>query len=263
VNITADYLIAVLAAYIWPFARLSAMLMTMLVFSSQSVPMTVRLVYSLTITAVLAPVLPTMPAVSLISFSGLLITIQQVLIGVAIGFISQMLLQAFVLAGQIISMQTSLGFASMVDPLNGESTPVVGQFYLMLGTLVFFAINGHLTMLQMLAQSFITLPISEHGLTLGSIQEIVNFISVVFQTALGFALSASVALLLINFTFGVMTRAAPQLNIFSMGFAVTMISGLFILWLTLSNFMDHFDQHWQRTQVVMCDVLGLTCQDIE
>lgn len=260
-NITADYLIAVLAAYIWPFARLSAMLMTMLVISSQSVPMTIRLVYSLTITAVLAPVLPAMPAVSLFSLQGFLITSQQVLIGVAIGFISQLLIQAFVLAGQVISMQTSLGFASMVDPLNGESTPVIGQFYLMLGTLVFFSIDGHLTMLQMLTQSFVTLPVSDTGISIGSMREIVNFLSVVFQTALGFALSATIALLLINFTFGVMTRAAPQLNVFSMGFAVTMISGLFILWMSLSNFMDHFDAHWHRTQLVMCDVLNLSCQE--
>lgn len=96
-------------------------------------------------TAAMAPLLPAMPEIPLFSFNGLLITVQQVLIGVAIGFASQLLSLTFILAGQVIAMQTSLGFASLVDPINGGSTPVVGQFYLMLGTLVFFAVDGHLT----------------------------------------------------------------------------------------------------------------------
>lgn len=136
-NVTTTLLMEMLAAYIWPFTRLAAMLMTMLVIGSQSVPVMVRMFYSIVLTAVIAPVLPKMPATELFSMAGFMITAQQVLVGITMGMISQMLVQAFIMAGQIISMQTSLGFASMVDPLNGESTPVVGQFYLMLGTLLF------------------------------------------------------------------------------------------------------------------------------
>jgi flagellar biosynthetic protein FliR len=261
VNITSTLLMELVAAYIWPFARLTSMLMTMLVIGSQSVPIMVRMFYTIMLTAVIAPVLPKMPSIELLSITGFMITAQQVLIGVAMGFVSQMLIQAFIMAGQIISMQTSLGFASMVDPLNGESTPVIGQFYLMLGTLLFFALDGHLTMIQMISQSFITLPVGTEGLAIGSMRSIVDFVSVLFQTAVSFSLSATIALLLINFSFGVMTRAAPQLNIFSMGFAVTMICGLFIMWASLSGFMDHFVLHWQRTQNLMCDVLALSCRE--
>ncbi|WP_024870866.1 flagellar biosynthetic protein FliR [Tolumonas lignilytica] len=260
-TITTTFLMAVLAAYIWPFTRLASMLMTMIVIGSQSVPIMIRMFYAMALTAVIAPVLPKMPTTDLFSMAGFLITSQQVLIGITMGLISQMLVQAFIMAGQIISMQTSLGFASMVDPLNGESTPVIGQFYLMLGTLIFFAMDGHLTMIQMIAQSFITLPVSADGITISSMRSIADFVSVLFQTAVAFSLSATIALLLINFTFGVMTRAAPQLNIFSMGFAVTMIGGLFIMWASLSGFMDHFEMQWQRTQSLMCDVLALSCRE--
>ncbi len=260
-NVTTTLLMEMLAAYIWPFTRLAAMLMTMLVIGSQSVPIMIRMFYAMVLTAVIAPVLPKMPSTDLFSMAGFLITAQQVLIGVTMGLLSQMLVQAFIMAGQIISMQTSLGFASMVDPLNGESTPVVGQFYLMLGTLLFFAIDGHLTMIQMITQSFITIPVSTDGISIASMRSIADFVSVLFQTALAFSLSATIALLLINFAFGVMTRAAPQLNIFSMGFAVTMICGLFIMWASLSGFMDHYETHWQRVQSLMCDVLALSCQE--
>lgn len=258
-TLTTELILATLAAYVWPFARLSAMLMTMLVISSQSVPILVRMVYALAITAVIAPVLPPMPSADLFSLTGALITGQQVLVGIALGFISQMVVQAFILAGQIIALQTSLGFASMVDPLNGESTPVIGQFYLMLSTLVFFAMDGHLTMLQMLAQSFISLPVGVTGISPGGFRQLASMGSLLFATALSFALAATIALLIINFTFGIMTRAAPQLNIFSMGFAVAMICGLFIMWLSVGNFLPHFENHWQRTQQVMCDVIALPC----
>lgn len=258
---SADYLISLIAAYIWPFTRLASMLMTMLVLSSQSVPSTIRLYYAMMLTVIIAPILPAMPAINLFSANGMLVTAQQVLIGVAVGYVSQMLIQAFVIAGQIISMQTSLGFASMVDPLNGESTPVVGQLYLMLSTLVFFAIDGHLMMIQMISQSFITLPVGVDGISLLSIQAITHFIADIFAAAIAFSLSATIALLLINFTFGVMTRAAPQLNVFSMGFAVTMLSGLFILWVTIGGFVAHFENHWQRTQILMCQVLQLPCAE--
>jgi len=133
------------------------MLMTMLVLGSQTVPVMVRAKLTLVITVAMAPLLPPMPAVELFSLPGAMITFQQVLVGVAIGLASQFLIQTFIVAGQVIAMQTSLGFASLVDPINGGSTPVVGQFYLMLGTLIFFAIDGHLTMLHLLHLSFTTL----------------------------------------------------------------------------------------------------------
>ncbi|MGO4998521.1 flagellar biosynthetic protein FliR [Oceanisphaera sp. W20_SRM_FM3] len=259
-NFSTEQILLWLASYLWPLCRIAGMMMTMVVFGANLTPMFNRLLLAVAITIAVAPVLPVMPDVALFSIGGFLITAQQVLIGATIGLLSQFLVQAFVTGGQVIAMQTSLGFASMVDPLNGQSTPVVGQLYLMLGTLLFLALNGHLVMIEAIVLSFDTLPVSMDGISVASWQQLAGLLSMLFYAAVAMALSAIVAMLLINFTFGIMTRAAPQLNIFSIGFAVSMVCGLFILWLTLGGFLGHFESHWQRTQMVMCDTLQLTCE---
>lgn len=257
---STDQILLWLASYLWPLCRIAGMMMTMVMFGANLTPMYNRLLLAVATTIAVAPVLPTMPDVALFSVGGFLITGQQVLIGAVVGLLSQFLLQTFVTAGQVIAMQTSLGFASMVDPLNGQSTPVVGQLYLMLGTLLFLALNGHLIMIEAIVLSFETLPVSMNGISVSSWQNLAGLLGLLFYAALAMSLSAIVAMLLINFTFGIMTRAAPQLNIFSIGFAVSMVCGLFILWLTLGGFLGHFENQWLRLQQVMCDTLQLTCE---
>ena len=259
-NYPAELVMEWIASYAWPYSRLAAMVMSMFVIGSQNVPVMLRAKLAIVLTVVIAPMLPAMPAVELFSVQGALITSQQVLIGVAMGFASQLLSQTFIMAGQVIAMQTSLGFASLVDPINGGSTPVIGQLYLMLGALVFFAIDGHLTMLHLLVLSFTTLPISTTGISLDGLQSLFGFMTAMFQMAVSVSLSAIVAMLLINFAFGVMTRAAPQLNIFSMGFAVSMVCGLLVLWLSLGGFMEHFLLHWQQVQGLICTLINTQCE---
>lgn len=258
-NYPAGLILDWVASYLWPMTRLLGMLMAMMVVGSQSVSMTIRVKLGFVITLAIAPVLPAMPAIELFSVQGWMVTIQQALIGIAIGFCTQLLIQSFTISGQVIASQTGLGFASLVDPINGGSTPVIGQFYLMLGTLIFFSIDGHLTMLHLLQQSFVTLPVSTHGISIEGWQTLAAFMSTMFEMALSVAISAIMAMLLINFAFGVMTRAAPQLNIFSMGFSVSMICGLLIVWLSLGGFMDHFLQHWQQIVSLMCTLIGTQC----
>ena len=249
-----------IAGYMWPLFRISSMLMVMVVFGANTTPSRVRLLLSMAMTFAIAPVLPPMPDTELFSLAAVFITAQQIIIGVAMGFVTLMLMQVFVLTGQIIGMQTSLGFASMVDPTSGQQTPVVGNFFLLLATMIFLAIDGHLVMFRMLVASFETLPVSNEGLSLSSYRDLANWGSYMFGAALTMSISAILALLLINLSFGVMTRAAPQLNIFAIGFPVTMISGLVILWLTLDPIMAHFDEVWHEAQVLMCDMLALQCQ---
>ncbi|SHI10414.1 flagellar biosynthetic protein FliR [Ferrimonas marina] len=248
-----------LRSVLWPLFRIAAMLMVMITIGGSSVPARVRLLLAVMITAAVAPILPPPPQVELFSAEGMLISAQQVLIGIAVGFVSVLVLNTFVLAGQIIGMQTSLGFASMVDPSNGQQVPLVGQFYLLLTTLLFFAVDGHLLMIKMLVASFDTLPIGQ-GLAPSGLEAITQFGGLMFASALTLSLSAATALLLINFSFGVMTRAAPQLNIFAIGFPITMLSGLLILWLTLGGVLPHFHSVWQSGQVLICDLLALQCE---
>lgn len=249
-----------ISGYMWPLFRISSMLMVMVVFGANTTPARVRLLLSMAITFAVAPVLPPMPDIALFSLQSVFVSAQQILIGVAMGFVTLMIMQTFVLTGQIIGMQTSLGFASMVDPSSGQQTPVVGNFFLLLTTMIFLAVDGHLMMFKMLIASFETLPVSDSGMNITSYRALAEWGSYMFGAALTMSISAIMALLLINLAFGVMTRAAPQLNIFSIGFPITMISGLVILWLTLTPIMAHFDEVWHEAQVLLCDILELQCQ---
>ncbi|MEZ9369420.1 flagellar biosynthetic protein FliR [Shewanella sp. 10N.286.51.B2] len=248
-----------IAAYIWPLFRISSMLMVMTVFGANTTPSRIRLLLAMAITIAVAPVLPKTTYVELFSLTAVFVSAQQILVGTAIGFVTILVMQTFVLTGQIIGMQTSLGFASMVDPGSGEQTPVVGNFFLLLATLIFLSVDGHLLMFKMLVASFETIPVSTEGFSIANYKKLTEFGSYMFGAALTMSISAIVALLLINLSFGVMTRASPQLNIFAIGFPVTMVSGLFILWLTLGPIMSHFDQVWLQAQLLMCDILQLTC----
>lgn len=258
-EILTSEITAFLASYIWPFARLSGMLMVMVISGARTTPMMIRLFYCLALTAMVAPILPPMPQIELFSLESFLIILQQTLIGIAIGFVTVMLIQTFVMAGQIIAMQTSLGFASMADPSSGQTSPVVGQIYILLGTLIFLSMNGHLFMIDTIVRSFDTLPVSRTGLLAVQYQSIASWFSVMFAAALSMSLSAVVAMLVINFSFGVMTKAAPQLNIFSLGFAIGMIAGLFIIYLSLSNFVIHFDAQWRRASELICTLANNAC----
>lgn len=117
-----DTLMQTIASYMWPLFRVASMLMVMVVFGAATTPARVRLLLAMAITFAIAPVLPPVENADLFSLSAVFITAQQIIIGVAMGFVSQMVMQTFVLTGQIIGMQTSLGFASMVDPGSGQQT---------------------------------------------------------------------------------------------------------------------------------------------
>ncbi|WP_026317969.1 flagellar biosynthetic protein FliR [Algicola sagamiensis] len=243
-----------LADFLLVSSRVSGMFLTMAGIGGKSIPSRVKTALAVTFSLMLIPVLPPSGFTELFSFQMILVVAQQLLIGIVIGFISQLFLNAFILAGQILAMQTGLGFASIVDPINGLNVPAVGQFYLILGTLIFWAIDGHLTMFLMLVHSFELLPISTEWWSVVNYTKVIAWGTYVFLTAASLALAPVTAMLLIQFAFGVMTRAAPQLNIFSLGFPITMTTGLMIIWLTLGNFMYHFEIHWDRAVVLMCDI---------
>ncbi len=200
-----------------------------------------------------------MPKVELFSVGSFLVLGQQLLIGIALGLMTQFLLESFVMAGQIIAMQTSLGFATLVDPMNGQSAPGGGPVLPDAGDP---GVPGggwappddqdggaELRDPAGLGQRAQPARHPQPG----------ELPRVMYQASLVMALSAIIALLLINFAFGVMTRAAPQLNIFSIGFAVSMMSGLFILWLTIGGFMGHFDALWERVQETSCELIQVQC----
>ncbi|MCV2885410.1 flagellar biosynthetic protein FliR [Aestuariibacter sp. AA17] len=250
-----DTITRFMADMMLPFMRISGMFAAMVGISAKTVPTPVRALLTLLLTLVIMPVVPPVPVPEMFDAGTFVLVIQQLVIGIAIGFVSTMVLNTFVLAGQVVAMQTGLGFASIVDPVNGINVPAVGQFYLILATLLFWAFDGHLSMIRMIVMSFEAFPIGSAWWEPQRFMDIAEWGSWMFVAALTLSLAPIVSLLIVNLAFGVMTKAAPQLNIFSIGFSIAQIMGLVIIWLTMSNFTDHFENQWSRALQFMCELL--------
>ncbi|MDD9195554.1 flagellar biosynthetic protein FliR [Aliivibrio sp. S3MY1] len=249
-----------IATYFWPYTRISAMLMVMSVFGARFVSPRIRLYLGLSITFVVMPMIPAMPPeIKLMSFQGFMTTAEQIIIGVAMGMVTVFVTQTFVLLGQIIGMQSSLGFASMVDPANGQNTPLLGQLFMFLSILFFLGTDGHLKMINFAVISFTTLPVGAGKLTSVDYQSLASWLGIMMKAGLSMSLSAIIALLTVNLSFGVMTRAAPQLNIFSLGFAFALLVGLLLTSYIILGLFTHYDLHWGRAEAQICSMIRLDC----
>ena len=257
--INAESILTIMAAYILPFSRLSGFLMTLAVVGSKNFPARFRMIFALAITALVVPVLPETEPVKLFSLSGFVLVIEQTLIGIVLGFVSRLLLETFVVGAQIIAMQSGLGFASLVDPSNGTSVPALGQFFLMMTTLLFLAFDGHSLMIRLVVESFYSMPIGSEQSIFELFWQIVIWSKWIFATAILMALVSIASLLIVNISFGVMTRAAPQINVFAVGFPLTMVSGLILVWATLAYFLPYFEGQLVRASGLMCNMIGVEC----
>ncbi|WP_336366934.1 flagellar biosynthetic protein FliR [Marinobacter sp. C2H3] len=256
-EISADLIGQWVGHYLWPLFRVASFLMVVPIFGTQLVPARVRLGLALLITVLVVPLIPQAPQVDALTADAVVITLQQILIGVGMGFAVTALWQLFVVAGQMIAMQMGLGFASMVDPANGVSVPVLAQIYTITITLLFLAMNGHLVMLEVFVESFRTLPIGLDGLGQAGVWALAHRVSWMFMAAMLLALPAVTAVLIVNISFGVMTRAAPQMNIFALGFPIGLIFGLFAIWVLQANFLPHFEQYTRDTFDFMRQLQGI------
>ncbi|WP_318502204.1 flagellar biosynthetic protein FliR [Photobacterium leiognathi] len=257
---TSAILLDWLANYFWPFTRISSMMMAMAFFGARFVSPKIRLYLALAITFAVMPFLPKVPQdIELLSLAGFIITGQQIIIGVAMGLVTQFVTQTFVLLGQILGMQSSLGFASMVDPANGQNTPVLGQFYMFLAILLFLATDGHLEMLNAVVLSFKTLPVGTAMLGQQDYYELAGWFGHMFKAGLNMALAGIIALLTVNLSFGVMTRAAPQLNIFSLGFSFALLLGLAISWFIVLGIVPQYEALWQVGFGQVCSLIRIDC----
>jgi flagellar biosynthesis protein FliR len=231
-----------IGTYVWPMLRIGAFYFAIPIIGARTVPARLRIILTLFTTMMIAPVLPTAPVTLLLSAEGFLMVIQEVLIGLALGFCMQVVLHVFILAGQFMAMKMGLGFAAMNDPSSGVSVTVLSQFYLLLSTLLFLSSNGHLVVLQLLIDSFTTFPVGGSGMNSAHFSTIVAMGSWMFSAALLITLPLFTSLMIVNMSFGVMSRSAPQLNVFTVGFPITLIFGFILMWFTLANFLPvYFD----------------------
>lgn len=246
-----------LGAFLWPWLRVSAMLIAAPIFSSQQITPRVLILLSIMLTVAIMPMVGPVPEVEPLSAEGLLIAIQQVLIGLSVGLLLSLAFAAAVIAGESFSLSMGLGFATMVDP-QGASVPVISQFLQVIATLLFLALGGHLILIELIAESFSTLPVGAEGIAGDQFWMLVSWGSLMFIGALLIALPAIVILLIANLALGIMTRAAPQMNIFSVGFPVTMMMGfLVLLLLILPALAPRMTSLWAEAFATARTLLGL------
>ena len=238
-TITTNEVVQLVQMWLWPFFRIAGLLMTAPVIGTRTVPVRIRISIAVLITVVIFPVLPEIRAIDPTSAEGVLISVQQVMIGISMGLCMRVVFVALELAGQAIGQLMGLMLASMVDPANGNQVPIIGQFYLLLATLLFLAVDGHLMMIHVLAESFNSMPIGSASMSANSAWEVLIWTGSILKTAVVIALPAIVSLLIVNLSFGVMTRSAPQLNIFAVGFPIMIILGVLIIFFNLSSFIPH------------------------
>ncbi|WP_421866705.1 flagellar biosynthetic protein FliR [Motiliproteus sp.] len=241
IEISIPELVEMMNGFLWPLFRISSFFMAVPLIGTQLVPVRVRLSLALAVTLVVVPLLPPMPVIEGLSPQMLVIIVQQMVIGFVLGFMVQVLFQLFIVVGQVISNQMGLGFASISDPVNGVSVVALSQLYLMIVMMLFLAFNGHQVLIEVIVTSFHIMPV---GATLSSdvFWEVASSGSWMFAGALLMALPAVIALLIVNFAFGIMTKAAPQLNVFAIGFPFTMLFGLFIVWVSLAGFLGQYQR---------------------
>jgi flagellar biosynthetic protein FliR len=203
----------------------------------------------------LGPLVEAPTGLSIFSAAGMLAAVSELLIGVSIGMVVQLTFEALVFAGQSISLTMGLGFATLVDPQRGAQVPVLGQMFMIFGTLTYLAINGHLMLLGALADSF-------HALPIGGTLDASFFLSVVlwgarvFDTGLLIALPAVIALVIVNLALGVVSRAAPALNLFGIGFTITLLSGFFVLLAGLDGIMAGISTLINSALMAVTELIG-------
>ena len=240
IGFTFSELAGWIGQYLWPLFRIAALFMTMPMVSSKVVAPRIRLLMALSIVFLVAPLLPAVPEVEPLSGTALLITLQQLVIGFAMGLILQVYFAIFTSAGELVSMQMGLGMSVMVDPINGVQIPMISQLFQLMSFLLFLAMDGHLVMISIIIESFNILPVAPVDLSRSVLEQLPGLVSWMFASALLMVVPAILSLLFVSFTFGVMNRSAPQFNIFSLGFPLTMLGGLIILMLVNNQFSGIF-----------------------
>jgi flagellar biosynthesis protein FliR len=239
---------------VWPFFRVAGVLMVAPVFGARLVPVRIRLAMAVTATLALSPLVPMTQEFTLSLASGITV-VQEVIIGVAMGFCLQMIFDALIMAGQTIAMSMGLGLATMIDPQRGISVPVISQFFVILGMLIFLALGGHLATIRLIADSFAILPVGR-PLSMEGIFMVANWGSQLFAGALRIALPAATALLIANIAFGVMSRAAPSLNLFAVGLPAGLLIGFVLLLLNIEHLSGLLAEFLQVTLTMLAEMLA-------
>lgn len=235
VEITFTQLQTWLAMYLWPFMRISAFVMAAPIFGHSSLPAQIKIGLSCLLTLIVATTLPALPDAPLVSWAGLGIMVEQLIIGLGLALCMQIIFAVVQVAGEFIGLQMGLAFASFFSPATGANTMIISQWLYMIALLLFLALDGHLLMIQVLADTFTSMPVGLSGMNASAFEALVRFSSILFISGLLLALPLVAALLIINLTLGILNRAAPQFTVFSVGFPMSLVAGLIMLTVLMTD----------------------------
>ncbi|HEY3596536.1 MAG TPA: flagellar biosynthetic protein FliR [Paraburkholderia sp.] len=229
-----------LTAFLWPFARILSLVATAPILGHMSVPMRVKIGLAAFMAVVVAPTLGPLPQVTVFSAAGTWILVNQVLIGIALGFTMQIVFAAVETAGGIIGLGMGLGFATIFDPQSSGSTDVLSMLLNMIAMLAFVALDGHLQVISTLVMTFRSVPVSADLLGAPGWRTLAEWGGTLFAGGLMLALPVVAALLIANLCLGILNRAAPQIGVFQVGFPLTMLVGMLLVQLMLPNMIPFF-----------------------
>ncbi|SHF11246.1 flagellar biosynthetic protein FliR [Modicisalibacter ilicicola DSM 19980] len=257
VEVTFDQLQGWLATFLWPFVRLTAFLMAAPLWGHSAVPRQVKIGLAVVLAIVITPTLPPLPDVPIISWASLGLMIEQMLIGVAIGLVMRVVLAVVMAAGEYIGLQMGLAFATFFSPDTGANTMVLSRFLYMIALLMLLAFNGHLVVIEILANSFETLPIGLGGFNPDAWEMLARYGGTIFSAGLLLALPLVASLLIINLSLGILNRASPQLTIFSIGFPMTLTVGLILLMVLMLDLGRYLERLFSQGFLFMQELLPL------
>lgn len=232
-TLTSVEINAWIAALLWPLSRILGLIAAAPLFGNAGVPLRVKVLLGVFLALVIAPLVPAVPAADPTSWAGLLILVKEMIIGLAMGFAMRLVFAAVEYAGEVASQTMGLGFAMFFDPSTRGRSSAISQFMALVATMAFLAVNGHLVLLEALAESFVTMPITETPFSSNAALELARWGGRIFSAGLQIAMPIIAALLITQVALGILTRAAPQLNIFGIGFPITLGVGFLTLSLAL------------------------------
>lgn len=226
ITFTEAQLNAWLAPLVWPFIRVLAVFSALPIFNRRNVPMRVRIALAGFITVAAQPALPEMPVVPLDSMLAVTLVVQQVLIGLSIGFAVRVVLAAVEFAGEVIGLQMGLNFAGFFDPVTATQSTAAASFFSTMVAWLFIALNGHLVLISAVVNSFQAFPVGPEPFAFLRQALPHRWGAEIFSTGLWIALPIVTMLLFVNLLLGFISRVAPQIQIFAIGFPVTLGLGL-------------------------------------
>ena len=229
ITFTEAQLTAWIAPLLWPFLRALAVFSALPIFNRQNVPLRLRIGLAGFIAFAAQPALPAMSVVALDSMLAMVLVVQQVLIGLTIGFAVRVVFAAVEFAGELIGLQMGLNFAGFFDPVTASQGTAVSSFFATLVAWLFVALNGHLAVITALTASFQTFPVGPEPFAFLSRSQPHRWGAEIFATGLWIALPLVAMLLFVNLVLGFISRVAPQIQIFAVGFPITLGLGLVAL----------------------------------